>query len=640
MNLLIVSLLLPEFGHFLLWLSLGCCMAYGLIYLIPNTQGIRYKFMNIHVYLLLISLSTASMCLFVSLFNADFSVAYVAAHVHSVQPTIYRLTAFWGGHEGSMLLWVWILSFWMLAVKQSQKYYARANISDVILVMTIIMALMLLFIILTSNPFLRYLPLSPMEGVELNPLLQDPGLILHPPMLYMGYVGFIVTFAFSVVGLWHGRIDKKWAALMQPWCLLAWSFLTIGIVLGSWWAYRELGWGGWWYWDPVENASLMPWLTGTALIHSLQVTTRYERFRAWTSLMSILTFTLSLLGTFLVRSGLLVSVHSFANDPSRGKLLLFIISLVLGSSLCLYAYRAKNLQDQSPCILGSTESFLFANNLLLVLSAAVVLLATLYPLYSAWVDQEIISIGPSYFQKVFTPIWSMMLLMMALVTDSTWSDPIKLKENRWRYFGFIFLAVIFSCFTLELMSFPMRIQVIFGLVLGYFLIMQLGYKTYHSWQRLSRIPVMIFAHLALAFIVFGITLNIAYSSEISLVMKPKDEVSIYAGKLQLEGVNYEDKKSFFSQKGKFIFSDEYGNWTLYPELRSFKSSKTTLAKVAIAVTPWRDIYLVMGEWLDQNQWGVKVYFRPMVRWIWMGFILLAMVGFLRFFSIRVREWRE
>ncbi|MEN9587936.1 MAG: hypothetical protein RIT15_1511, partial [Pseudomonadota bacterium] len=437
--------MVPEIGHFLLWLALGISIVLGVAPMLGAIKN-RTDWMLLArplTNILFVLVISAFICLVISFIKHDFSVLYVASNSNTALPLQYRIAGVWGGHEGSLLLWVLMLCSWMVAVARFSRHLPLPVLARILSVMGLVSVGFLLFMLLTSNPFDRLFP-APLDGRDLNPLLQDPGMVFHPPLLYMGYVGFSVAFAFAIAALIGGNLDATWARWTRPWTTVAWMFLTIGIALGSSWAYYELGWGGWWFWDPVENASFMPWLVGTALIHSLAVTEKRGSFKSWTVLLAITAFSLSLLGTFLVRSGVLSSVHAFATDPKRGLFILAFLTIVIGSSLTLYAWRAPTVGLGARFALLSKETMLLINNVVFVVAAAAVLLGTLYPLLLDALGMGKISVGPPYFDTVFMPLMAPALFLMGVGPLTRWRGaelPDLARRLRWAL-GIAFVAAI------------------------------------------------------------------------------------------------------------------------------------------------------------------------------------------------------
>ena len=529
--------MIPEFGHYALILALCVALIQGVLPLIGAHQGRREWLMLARpaAQIVFLMLLIAFTILAWSFYANDFSVLYVAEHSNSQMPVVYRLGAVWGGHEGSLLLWVFLLSIWTILVAQLSKALDEFMVARVIGVLGLVTSGLLLFVLTTSNPFARLLPAA-QDGRSLNPLLQDPGLVFHPPMLYMGYVGFSVAFAFAIASLLSGRLDAAWARWSRPWTTAAWVFLTLGIALGSWWAYYELGWGGWWFWDPVENASFIPWLVGTALLHSLAVTEKRGGFKSWTVLLAITAFSLSLLGTFLVRSGVLTSVHAFATDPKRGIFILIFLSLVVGSSLALYAWRAPKSTMGGKFSLSSRETLILLGNVFLVVSAGSVLLGTLYPLLIDALHLGKISVGPPYFNSVFVPIMIPLLVLMGIGPWANWknTDLLAIIKRLW----IAGIVAILAGIAIPLMMGEFTWLASIGFLLAFWVIasgcLQLIRQAKVGKPTRSFIGMQ-FAHLGIAVFVIGVTMVGAYQEEKDVRMLAGETVSVGGYQIQLEG---------------------------------------------------------------------------------------------------------
>ncbi|BDX22008.1 c-type cytochrome biogenesis protein CcmF [Polynucleobacter sp. TUM22923] len=636
--------MIAEFGHYALILALCVAIIQGVLPLVGAHQGRREWLMLARpaaqtVFLLL---AIAFVTLSWSFYINDFSVLYVAEHSNSQLPTMYRLSAVWGGHEGSLLLWVFLLSTWTILVAQLSKSLDDFMVARVIGVLGLVITGLLLFIITTSSPFERLFPAA-QDGRSLNPLLQDPGLIFHPPMLYMGYVGFSVAFAFAIASLLSGRLDAAWARWSRPWTTAAWVFLTLGIALGSWWAYYELGWGGWWFWDPVENASFIPWLVGTALLHSLSVTEKRGGFKSWTVLLAICAFSLSLLGTFLVRSGVLTSVHAFATDPRRGVFILIFLVLVVGSSLALYAWRAPKSTLGGKFSLTSRETFILLGNVFLVVSAASILLGTLYPLLIDALHLGKISVGPPYFNSVFVPIMVPLLVLMGIGPWTSWknSNLLTVIKRLWVAALVAVIAAISIPFVMG--SFTWLISL--GFLLAFWVIA----SGVLQWIRQAKAgkPTRSFmgmqlAHLGIAVFVIGVTMVGGYQEEKDVKMHAGETVSVGGYQIQLQGVAAVPGPNYKAMQGTFLLTRNGElEATLYPEKRSYFSSTMPMTEAAIDVGLTRDIYVSLGEELDDKAWAVRVYFKPFIDWIWGGCLLMALGGMLAMSDKRYRmKWRK
>ena len=631
--------MIPEFGHYALILALCITLIQGVLLLLGAHFGRREWIVlarpsaQTTFLLLAIAFGTLAWSFYVN----DFSVLYVAEHSNSQLPVIYRLGAVWGGHEGSLLLWIFLLSTWTFLVAQLSKALDEFMVARVIGVLGLVSSGLLLFVLSASNPFERLLPAA-QDGRSLNPLLQDPGLVFHPPMLYMGYVGFSVAFAFAIASLLSGRLDAAWARWSRPWTTAAWIFLTLGIALGSWWAYYELGWGGWWFWDPVENASFIPWLVGTALLHSLAVTEKRGGFKSWTVLLAITAFSLSLLGTFLVRSGVLTSVHAFATDPRRGIFILIFLSLVVGSSLTLYAWRAPKNTLGGKFSLSSRETFILLGNVFLVVAAGSVLLGTLYPLLIDALHLGKISVGPPYFNSVFVPIMVPLLVLMGIGPWANWknTDLISVLKRLWS----AGLVAVLAGIAIPLMMGQFTWLAGLGFLLAFWIIAS------GSLQILRQIKLgkptrsfigMQIAHLGIAIFVIGVTMVGAYQEEKDVRMLAGDTVSVGGYQIQLEGVELVPGPNYQAMRGTFTLSKNGATQAiLYPEKRNYFSSTMPMTEAAIDIGLTRDLYVSLGEELGDKAWAVRVYYKPFVDWIWGGCLLMALGGILAMMDKRYR----
>jgi cytochrome c-type biogenesis protein CcmF len=641
--------LLPEFGHFALCLALGLALLVAVAPMAGTFTADRQRSATLMALapvgtLALFALVAVSfICLALSFAQHDFSVALVAQHSNTDLPLAYRLAATWGSHEGSILLWVLMLTGWSAAVVFFSSSLDSVLRIRVLSVLAWLSVGFILFTLFTSNPFARMFP-APLEGKDLNPLLQDPGMVFHPPLLYMGYVGFAVAFAFAVAGLIGGRFDAAWARWARPWTTVAWSFLTLGICLGSFWAYYELGWGGWWFWDPVENASFMPWLIGTALIHSLAVTEKRGAFRSWTILLAILAFSLSLLGTFLVRSGVITSVHAFATDPTRGVFILAFLAVVIGGSLTLFAFRASKIQGGPAFAMLSRESMLLANNVLMVVAACAVLLGTLYPLVIDTLGGGKISVGPPYFDAVFYPLMAPAMFLMGIGPLTRWKQselPPLAKRLKWAAGVSIVVALLLP---LTMTGFQWKTSL--GLLFGFWIIAstltgligtRLKAQPAHFWG-------MIFAHVGIGLFVLGITLVKTYENDIQQAMSPGQTVKLndeyevkFVGLEQYKGPNFD------ALQGKFELISKSSNSVavLLPQKRVYRAGSQTMTEAAINRSLSRDVYVSMGEPLNakdlQGAWAVRVYLKPFVNWIWIGCVFMGIGGFIAVADKRYRR---
>ena len=634
--------MLAELGHFALILALLVACVQATLPLLgawrerAAWQALARPTAFAHFGLVALSFAALTAC-FV---NNDFSVLYVSQHSNSLLPTVYRVAAVWGGHEGSLLLWVLMLAMWTAAVAAFSFSLPQAMVARVVGVLGWVSVGFLLFILALSNPFERLLPAAA-DGRDLNPLLQDPGLIIHPPMLYMGYVGFSVAFAFAIAALMAGRLDAAWARWSRPWTLVAWLFMTFGIGLGSWWAYYELGWGGWWFWDPVENASLMPWLVGTALIHSLMASDKRGNFKAWTVLLSISAFSLSLLGTFLVRSGVLTSVHAFASDPKRGVFILMFLVVVVGFSLTLYAWRMPKVRMGQAVSLFSRETLLLANSVLLVVACAAVLLGTIYPLVIDALDLGKLSVGPQYFNAVFVPLMVPLLVIMVPGTvvrwrESNWSE--LLLRLRW-----VALAALGVGLAAPALAGEWSIGAAFGFFLAAWVVLGSVQHMVLRWRQPGQIGAaywgMQCAHIGLAVVVAGITGVKSYEVERDVRMGVGDVVTIapYAFRLQgmseVKGPNYRAVRADVE-----VLKNGQPIDRLYPEKRRYFSTAMPMTEAAIDSGFIRDLYVSLGDPIDgpTPQWSMRVYYKPFVPWIWAGVLLMVLGGALAAVDRRYR----
>lgn len=631
--------MIPELGHFALVMALVFGLLLASLPLLGAHRGIVtwQAFAKPATLAQFMLIAFAYLCLTYAFIQDDFSVAYVANHSNSHLPLIYKISGVWGGHEGSLLLWVFILSVWSTAVTLFTRSIPESMSARVLAVMGMISVGFLLFILFTSNPFERLLPV-PAEGLDLNPLLQDFGLAVHPPMLYLGYVGFSVAFAFAMAAMLSGRFDAAWARWARPWTNVAWMFLTIGIALGSWWAYYELGWGGWWFWDPVENASFMPWLIGTALIHSLAATEKRGVFKAWTILLAVFAFSLSLLGTFLVRSGVLISVHAFATDPSRGLFILIFLSLVIGGSLLLYAWRAPTIISHVRFALVSRETAILLNNIFFGVLCFAVLLGTLYPLVLDALGLGKISVGAPYFNLIFALLGLPLAMLVGIGALMRW------KKDRLKRINRVVMVVLAISATSGLL-FPLSMShyslgAALGVCAGSFVIimslkglLDRG-QTGRRLKSLTTIPRsfygMTLAHIGIGVFVIGVTLTNVYSVERDIRMQAGEQYAIhnyqfvFNGTERIKGANYQ------AIRGKFdVLKNNKPMTQLFPEKRIYLVQKNPMTEAAIAPGFFRDLYIALGESLENDQvWAVRIYFKPFIRWIWLGALIMALGGFL------------
>jgi cytochrome c-type biogenesis protein CcmF len=638
----------PEIGHFALILALLISVVQAALPIAGAARGDR-------VWMAVARpaargqaffVTLAYLCLVASFVNNDFSVLNVATNSNSQLPLQYRIAASWGSHEGSMLLWVLMLSWWTFAVAQFSKHLPDEMVARVIGVQGFVSVGFLLFMLTTSDPFDRLFPPAP-DGRDLNPLLQDPGMVFHPPMLYMGYVGFSIAFAFAIAALLGGKLDAAWARWSRPWTTLAWCFLTLGIALGSWWAYYELGWGGWWFWDPVENASFMPWLVGTALIHSLAVTEKRGSFKSWTVLLAISTFSLSLLGTFLVRSGVLTSVHAFATDPKRGVFILGFLVVVIGASLALFAWRAPKVGLGGKFETVSRESLLLMNNVLLAVACASVLLGTLYPLFLDALNLGKISVGPPYFDAVFVPIMAPLVFLMGIGPIARWKKaelPDLAQRLKWALGVSLATALI-----VPFIAGRWTPMIAFGLFLAFWVVASAAVNVKERvrhikgglWERL-RVQGrsywgMQLAHLGVAVFIIGVTLVKGYEVERDVRMDIGDSVTVndyafkFEGTKEIRGPNYTGARGSVevTKNGRYI---EH----LYPEKRIYNVQQMPMTEAAIDSSPLGDLYVSLGEPVANGAWSVRVYHKPFITWIWGGCVLMALGGLVALSDRRYR----
>ena len=632
--------MIPEIGQFALILALAVGIVLAVLPQIGAARGIPQLVAvakpAAQVQFLFVLIAFA--CLGYSFINNDFSVVNVATNSNSRLPLHYRLAATWGSHEGSLLLWTFMLTLWMSGVTLFSRHLPEKVVARVLAIMATISVGFLLFMLLTSNPFQRLIPAAA-DGRDLNPLLQDPAMVAHPPMLYMGYVGFSVVFAFAIAALIGGRLDATWARWSRPWTTVAWVFLTCGIALGSFWAYYELGWGGWWFWDPVENASFMPWLVGTALIHSLAVTEKRGGFKSWTVLMAIAAFSLSLLGTFLVRSGVLTSVHAFATDPKRGVFILVFLTLVIGGSLALYAWRARQVGLGAKFDLLSRESLLLTNNVLLIVACGSVLLGTLYPLFMDALNLGKISVGPPYFNAVFVPLMAPALFLIGVGPIARWKQA-KLPEIAVRL-RWAFVVSLISAVAIPFLLGGWQWRASLGMLLAVWIVATV---IQNIWNRIrtgsgelsliNRIKApsrgfygMHLAHLGVAAFVAGVTVVTGYQTEKDVRMSIGEVVNAggYEVRLdnvtQLRGPNYQAVRADMqvSKNGEFVAM-------LHPEKRAFTTAQSVTSEAAIDRSIFRDIYVSLGDQAEGGGWTVRVYHKPLVNWIWGGALLMAIGG--------------
>jgi cytochrome c-type biogenesis protein CcmF len=643
---------IPEIGHFSLILALLVALTLGSFPIIGAARGNKvWMGLAKPLSALQFALITFSfLCLAYAFAAKDYSVVYVANNSNSQLPLQFRIAAVWGGHEGSLLLWALILSVWTLAVSLFSKHIPDAMRARILGVMGLISMGFLLFMLMVSNPFDRLMPAA-LDGKDLNPLLQDPGMIFHPPMLYMGYVGFSVAFAFSIAALLGGQLDAAWARWSRPWTIMAWVFLTVGIMAGSNWAYYELGWGGWWFWDAVENASFMPWLVGTALMHSLAVTEKRGSFKAWTVLLAICAFSLSLLGTFLVRSGVLTSVHAFATDPRRGVFILAFLVVVIGGSLLLFAWRASSVGRGGKFDVVSRESFLLANNVLLAVAALSVLLGTLYPLFLDALNLGKISVGVPYFDAVFAPLMAPAVFLMAVGPIARWKDA-SLPELALRLRWALAISAI-TAIALPLLLGNLTPMIGLGLFLAFWVFASTAQLVY---QRMRQSEVgfiaaigassrswwgMVFAHLGIAVFVLGVTVVKGFESEIAVKMHPGDVAHLAGYDFTFDGVESRNGPNYTANHGQIhVSKNSVLRTVLEPEKRLYTVTNMPMSEAGISPHLIHDLYASLGEPLDGGAWSVRIYHKPMVEWIWFGCLMMAFGGLLAMSDKRYRLTKQ
>jgi cytochrome c-type biogenesis protein CcmF len=635
---------IPEIGQFALILALSLAICQGVLPLIgahrndTAMMGIAKTAATGQFFFVAIAFA----CLTWAFVSDDFSVLYVANHSQLSLPTVYKISAVWGAHEGSLLMWILLLAGWTLAVARFSSELPEAFSARVIGVLGLLSIGFLSFALLTSNPFDRLIPAAA-DGGDLNPLLQDPGLAIHPPLLYIGYVGFSVAFAFAIAAMLSGNLDRRWAKWTRPWTTLAWLFLTLGIALGSWWAYYELGWGGWWFWDPVENASFMPWLIGTALIHSLAVTERRGLFTSWTLLLAITAFSLSLLGTFLVRSGIIVSVHAFATDPTRGFFILAFLAVVVLGALLLYAWRAPSLDSDAGFSLLSRETFLLLNNVLLVVAAALVLIGTLAPLVIELIDGGKISIGPPWFEIAFMVPTIPLVVLLGMGMHAAWR--VQDKKSWWAVLRFPAIAAIVVGAVLPLLFYGRVSLLLFvGCTAALWIILSSLIQPIRSWRRekgtagITRSALgMSVAHLGMGLFVLGVTVVSAFSIESDRAMQVGQslEVGGYEFEMQqlrdVEGPNYSAIEALIEirKDGEFVA-------TVRPQKRQYLVQKSWMTEAGIHATWNKDLFVALGDQLGQGSWSVRIQYKPLIRFIWFGSLIMAIGGLIAVSDRRYR----
>jgi cytochrome c-type biogenesis protein CcmF len=630
--------MIPELGQLALWLALAVGLVLGTLPLAGAQRG-RADWLALARPLAAaqaLAIVVAFALLTASFVRDDFSVMYVAQHSNTALPMAYKVAGVWGGHEGSLLLWVLMLALWTWAVALGSRSLPPAFVARVLGVMGFVAVGFVLFMLVTSNPFDRLLPAAE-DGRDLNPLLQDPGMVLHPPMLYMGYVGFSVAFAFAIAALIGGTLDAAWARWMRPWTTAAWLFLTFGIGLGSWWAYNELGWGGWWFWDPVENASFMPWLIGTALIHSLAVTEKRGSFKAWTVLLAIMAFSLSLLGTFLVRSGVLSSVHAFATDPERGLFILAFLVVVVGASLLLFAWRAPQVGLGQRFGVLSRESMLLVNNMLLAVATGAVMLGTLYPLFLDALGLGKISVGPPYFDTVFALLMAPLLFMMGIGPLARWKrDEVPSLARRLRWAA---VTAVVAAVATGALAGRVSLQATVALALTFWIVASIGVDlAERGWRQRPRAWWgMLVAHLGIATFAFGVTMVKTYDLERDVTMAPGDSTELNGYVFRMVGLKDVQGPNFDAVRATVAVEvDGRTLATLYPEKRVYRVQRNPMTESAVHSNGWRDLYVSMGDMLPGGAWVVRVQHKPFVSWIWGGCLVMVAGGLIAMSDRRYR----
>ena len=641
--------MIAELGNYALALALALSVFLAVLPLI-GAEKANVKLMALArplTWSMFLALSLSFGALFYLFAVNDFSVQYVVNNSNSLLPLQYRLSAVWGSHEGSLLLWIWLLSLWAIGVATFTRKMPEEAVARVLSVMGLVSIGFLVFIIFSSNPFGRPFPDFPADGRELNPMLQDVGLIFHPPLLYMGYVGFSVAFAFAIASLMSGRLDTAWARWSRPWTMAAWVFLTLGIILGSWWAYYELGWGGWWFWDPVENASLMPWLAGTALIHSLSVTEKRSTFKAWTVLLAILAFSLCLLGTFLVRSGILVSVHAFASDPTRGLYILAYLVLVIGGSLLLYAFQGNKIKSLDNYQRYSRESLLLLNNIMLMAFLSVVFLGTILPLIHKQIGLGSISIGAPFFDQMFLILMVPFSLLLGIGPLVKWRRD-QVSAIRTPVIISLIMMVALGFGLPYLVGDRLTVTAVLGAMMAAIIVILSLYEMHtrathrHSFLtgvfKLSRSHWgMTLAHLGVAMTVFGIAMSQNFSIEKDVRMREGDSVQILDYQFTFKGLKITDGANYQGGTADIaITKNGKPEATLHAEKRFYNVSKMGMTEAAIDWGFSRDLYAALGEQLEDGSWGLRLYYKPFIRWIWFGGLFMAIGGLLCMLDKRYR----
>ena len=644
--------MIAELGHFALIIALAMALLQSLVPMIGSFKGYS-SWMRLGSPLSmgqLFFVAISFVCLAMAFLNDDFSLKYVSQHSNTALPDHFKISAVWAAHEGSLLLWALILAAWTSAVALFSRALPLVLSARILSILGAISVGFALFLLYTSNPFERLLPMAPLEGADLNPLLQDIGLIIHPPMLYMGYVGFAVPFAFAIAALIGGQFDSAWARWSRPWINLAWVFLTIGITLGSWWAYYELGWGGWWFWDPVENASLMPWLVGTALMHSVSATEKRGVFRSWTLLLAIFAFSLSLLGTFLVRSGILTSVHAFATDPERGVFMLMFLAIVTGGSLMLFALRGPAMLKVTSYSGWSREVMLLINNVILVSAMTMILIGTLYPLITDVLELGKISVGPPYFNFFFVPLTFGLVMAMGIAVITKW----KATEPR-LILSKIPVPLLIAALIAVILPFYLAADNRYSFTAGLTLFMvvwlvativkDLSEKIGSNFKRLAKLSHsylgMQLAHTGLAVCILGVGLSSAYDQTRELRMVPGDSAMVAGYRFTFSGVNPVSGPNFTAFQAQIkVTKDNHWVANLFPEKRHYNAGGQVMTEAAIDPSLARDIYVSLGEPLAKGAWALSLQVKPFVRCIWLGGILVAVGGLIAATDRRYRRRKK
>ena len=636
--------MIPEIGHFALILALSLALLQGVLPMIGahRNDAAMMSTARTAAFGHLLFVAVAYACLTWAFLNNDFSVAYVANHSQLSLPTMYKITAVWGGHEGSVLLWVLLLAAWTVAVAKYSQNLPESFVARVIAVLGLLSVGFLLFVLLTSNPFDR-LAVPPPDGADLNPLLQDPGMAIHPPMLYVGYVGFSVAFAFAIAAMISGDLDEKWTRWTRPWTVTAWIFLTLGIALGSWWAYYELGWGGWWFWDPVENASFMPWLVGTALIHSLAVAEKRGLFKSWTLMLAIAAFSLSLLGTFLVRSGIIVSVHAFATDPARGVFILSFLGIVITSALVLYAWRAPSLDSEAGFSANSRETFLLLNNVLLVIATIVVFFGTLAPLVYEVLDLGKISVGPPWFNKVFLLPMLPLVFLIGIGMHTTWrTHKGNLLTGRLRIPAL--LSIVLGILIPGVFYGRFGVMVSVGVIAALWVISTSLLDPIRSWRRAegaARITPAVLgmsvAHFGVGLFILGVTITSAFNVETDMSMQARQSVDVAGHSFELRELRQVEGPNYTAIEGAVEIRRD-GDFVaeVRPQKRQYLVQKNWMTEAGIQVHWNKDLFVALGDQLGNNTWSVRIQYKPMIRFIWLGCLVMALGGLIAVTDRRYR----